>query len=79
MQVSYRYTDSPILDSVMVGLEADNLEKMSHVHKILCRSSRLGQILRCGILTCAKLTRTWQHTLECHKLLTVSSVTSFIV
>ena len=28
MQISYRCTDSPILDSIMVGLEADNLEKI---------------------------------------------------
>jgi len=56
-----------------------SLEKMSPIHKISCRSSRLGQILRCGIPTCAKLKRIWQHILECHKLLTVSSLASFIM
>jgi len=39
MQISYRCTESAFLDSMMVGLEADNLEKMSHAHKILCSSS----------------------------------------
>ena len=42
MQISYRCTESAFLDSMMVGLEADNLEKMSHAHKILCSSSWPG-------------------------------------
>ena len=78
VQFSYRCTESAILDRMMVGLEVGNLERMSHIHKILYRSSRLGQILGHAILTSAKLTWTWQHTLECYKLLINSSLACVI-